>query len=179
MKGSYDHPKHLACLNRFWKYHSIQIDYRQTFILRAMNVQLQIQKPTTRRINFHYRDRSVVDFQQKSLSADTDSLLNFRFISITDADFGLETNEFCNRFGYNGNYKYLGGPPPPLLPWSSPEFSRNFPNSPNSPRLHRIPEISAKSGEERNSRNQPCQSMSGQISQTEICPVQNWSLEMP
>ena len=28
--------------------------------------------------------------------------LEFELISITDTDFGLETNGFCNHFGYNG-----------------------------------------------------------------------------
>ena len=40
-------------------YRSIQNYYRQTFILRAINFQLQIQNPAARRMNFHYRNRSV------------------------------------------------------------------------------------------------------------------------
>ena len=35
----------------------------------------------------HYRYRSSLEIQ---------------FVSMTDADFGLETNEFCNNFGCNG-----------------------------------------------------------------------------
>ena len=40
--------------------------------------------------------------QQKSLITDTDSVFEFQVISITDTDFGSETNLFCNQFGYNG-----------------------------------------------------------------------------
>ena len=29
--------------------------------------------------------------------------LELQLILLTDTDFGLETNKFCNHFGYNGN----------------------------------------------------------------------------
>ena len=40
-------------------YRSIQFDYTQTLFLGGINFQLQIQNLAARRINFHYRDRSV------------------------------------------------------------------------------------------------------------------------
>ena len=46
-------------------------------------------------ICFHYRNRTW-NVSRKSLIVDTDSLLNS-----TDADFGLETNSFCNHVSYN------------------------------------------------------------------------------
>ena len=68
-------------------------------------MRLQIQNRAARRINFHYRNRSV------EISAETFHYryrfsLEFQLISITDTDFGLKTNEFCNYFGYNGK---IGG----------------------------------------------------------------------
>ena len=40
-------------------YRSIEIDYRQTLLLEEIHFPLQIQNRAARRINFHYRDRSV------------------------------------------------------------------------------------------------------------------------
>ena len=40
-------------------YRSIQIDYTQTLSLRGTSFRLQIQNRAARRINFHYRNRSV------------------------------------------------------------------------------------------------------------------------
>ena len=34
------------------------------------------------------------------------------FFSIADTDFGLETNQFCNAFGYNGKCKFWGAAEP-------------------------------------------------------------------
>ena len=56
-------------------YRSIQTDYRQTFFLGESNFQLQIQNRAARRINCNYRNRSE-ECLQKTLIADTDSLLN-------------------------------------------------------------------------------------------------------
>ena len=44
---------------------SIQIDNRQRLLLGGINFQMQIQNRAARRINCHYRDRSV-EFQQKT-----------------------------------------------------------------------------------------------------------------
>ena len=41
------------------EYRSIQIDHRQTLFLGGINFRLQIQNRAARRMNFHYRDRSV------------------------------------------------------------------------------------------------------------------------
>ena len=50
----------------FW-YRNIQMNYRQTFLLEEINFQLQIQNRAARRINFHYRGRSV-EISSESLS---------------------------------------------------------------------------------------------------------------
>ena len=71
-------------------YHSIQNHYRQTSFLRAVNFQLQIQNLAARRINFHHRDRCVEMLAEK-LS------LQIQLLPITDTDFVLKTNKFCNR----------------------------------------------------------------------------------
>ena len=42
------------------EYRSIQTDCRYTFILRALNFQLQVQNRAAKRIRFHYRNRFVV-----------------------------------------------------------------------------------------------------------------------
>ena len=52
-------PKSIVLLRDICMYCSTQNYYRQTLILRAINFQLQIQNPAARRINFHYRNRSV------------------------------------------------------------------------------------------------------------------------
>ena len=72
------------------QYRSIQIDYRQTFFLRAINFKLQIQNRAARRINFHYRDRSV-EFEQKISQYRYRLSLESQLISIADTDSGLET----------------------------------------------------------------------------------------
>ena len=59
----------------FGQYRSIEIDYRQTFFLGRINVQLQIQNRVAGRINFHYRDRSG-NISRKSLLTDAGSFLN-------------------------------------------------------------------------------------------------------
>ena len=64
-------------------HHSIQIDYRQTSFLRQINVQSHIQDRAARRVDFHYRSRSV------GMSAENLSLqicrfsLEFQFMFIT------------------------------------------------------------------------------------------------
>ena len=71
-------------------YRSIQIDHRQTPFLGGINFQLQIQNRAARRINSHYRDRSVGISAQISHYRYRFSL-EFQLISITDTEFGLKT----------------------------------------------------------------------------------------
>ena len=53
------HLLHKRIVSKLFVYRSVQIDYRQTLFLGRINFQLQIQNRAARRINFHYRDRSV------------------------------------------------------------------------------------------------------------------------
>ena len=73
-------------------YRSIQIDYRQTFFLAEINFQLQMQNRAARRINFHYRDRSVGISAEKNSHCRYRCSPEFQLISITDTDLELETN---------------------------------------------------------------------------------------
>ena len=43
----------------------------------------------------------------ENLSLQIRILFEYQLISITDTDFGLETNEFCNNFGYNGMFFWV------------------------------------------------------------------------
>ena len=59
-----------------------------------------MQNRATRGINLE-RDRSV-GMSAETLSLQTQISPKLQLISITDTKFGLETNLFCNHFGYNG-----------------------------------------------------------------------------
>ena len=79
---------HVFC---FCVYRSIQIDYRPRFFLGGVSFRLQIQNRAARRINFHYRKRSL-EFQQKISRYRYRFSLEFQLIYITDTDFRLKTN---------------------------------------------------------------------------------------
>ena len=84
-------------------YRSIQNYYRQTSILRAINFQLQIQNPAARRVNFHYRNRSV-GIAAENLSLQIQILswipINFHYRHRFQAQNELI---ICIHFGYYGN----------------------------------------------------------------------------
>ena len=56
----FQHPDVKVLTNMHTKvYRSIQIDFRQTLLLGGIEFQLQIQNRAARRMNFHYRYRSM------------------------------------------------------------------------------------------------------------------------
>ena len=48
------------------------------------------------------------EYQQKICHYTLSFSLEFQLIAITDTDFRLKTNEFCNHVGYNGIKKDKG-----------------------------------------------------------------------
>ena len=88
--------------------HGLRALDRQTFFLRPINFQLQIQNRAARRINFHYRDRSV-GIWAENLSVQIQTLswipINFHYRYRFWARNELI---FCNHFGYNGTQRVAG-----------------------------------------------------------------------
>ena len=59
-------------------YRRVQIDYRQRLFLGGINFQLQVQNRASRRMNFHYRDRSVgISAENLSLQIQILSLISY------------------------------------------------------------------------------------------------------
>ena len=79
-------------------YRSIQIDYRQRFFFWE---ELNSDYRNTEEL-ISITETDLWEFQQKISYYRYRFSLKFQLISITDGDFGLKTNLFCNHFGYNG-----------------------------------------------------------------------------
>ena len=80
----------------------MQNDYRQTFFSESNNFQLQIQNRAARR-NKSIRETALREYWQRIPDCRYRFSLELSIIAITDTDFGLETNQFCKSFGFNGS----------------------------------------------------------------------------
>ena len=67
---------------------------------------LQIQNCVFRRINVHYKDR-FVGMLVEYLSLQTQIRSVIPMNCHCRYDFGLDTNELCNYFGYNGMFMFV------------------------------------------------------------------------